>query len=604
MATTYKLTYDPSEAKRGFEILAQAIKQAQAAGVTLPPELAAIANRLESVESATVDTAADIGKLEQEVKDLARTAKLADERLGSYAVSTQQVGNAASTAAAKVGQQASAIERTGKVVGGTREGLEKLTGAASALGNESAEVTKGMGILAGVIAAVASPIGAAVAIGASLVSILKSVREGATGLADSTNSVDSFALGMARSFGLISDEAARAFETMQNDRATERFAENMKRGEAAAVDFLRAVKGVGEALDAGRQSREDDQWINQLGDPEAIAKEIDRLRSAMEQLAESNNLSEEEFANYRNLINKLEARRVAILDEQARKEEEARKKRWEGIEKDIAQEDDRHNQRMENIDSEKEAEDDLNAARQKAAEDANKATVDRLVAEVNGLKDVGQEQQRQADEQQRRQEQAKNPYGEGQAFEGGGGNPYAAAMDPLGNALGSGFGEEIGGMGSGGNAGAGPSNRKRINDLSNEIYNEAFRERGFENDEAYFDSMDYDQRDRRRERSRIKRNSRQMAVTALEDGVVDESDPELVVNAQEKVLNKQVEEAARRQKVDDKLVGLMQQAAQVLDRQGQQVQRNEQKIDNLVVMFSRLLGAQAGFRGGNLRRSG
>ncbi len=457
MSTTFKLTYDPTEAKRGFELLAQSIRAAQAAGATLPPELVSIANRMEQVEVATADAAVDTNRLETEIEQLTAAARLADDRLGSYAISTQQVGNAATVAAAKVQQQASAIERTGKVVGSTREGLEKLTGAATALGNESAEVTKGMGILAGVIAAVASPIGAVVAIAASLVSIFKSLREGATGLADDMNPVDSVLLKIVSTMGLISEEAARAGETLKNDLATERFAENMKRGEAAAIAFAKAVMDVGKAIDAGRQSREEDAIINAIGDPEAIGQEIDRLREKMEGLANSQALSAEELEAYRERINKLETRRIALLDEQAAKEKEAAAKQQEAINKRIEDNDRLHSERMKQIEDERKAE--LAAINEAAKareaefnqrEQQREARAEGLLAKLmGGNQDGGQGggavSAPSAGGNSAVGGQQRNPYGEGQAFEASGGNsPYAAAIDPLATALTGGVGEIIG----------------------------------------------------------------------------------------------------------------------------------------------------------------
>ncbi|MBY0589430.1 hypothetical protein K2X85_19820 [bacterium] len=603
MTTTYKLTYDPSDAKRGFELLAQAIKLAQQAGASLPPELQQIASRLDQVETGAADTAADLNKLDNELDDVSMSAKQADERLGSFAVSTQQVGTAATATAAKVNQQASAIEKTGKVVGSTREGLEKLTGAASALGNESAEVTKGMGVLAGVVAAVASPIGAAVTVVASLVSILKSLNDGATSLADPGNPIDAAVLGIGRAFGLLSEEAARAYETLKNDTATERFAENFKRGEEAAIAFGNAVLGVGKAIDAGRQSREDDSWVNIIGDPEAISTEIDRLRSSMEELAQSRNLSEAQFGQMKELINKLEARRNVLLDEQKRKEDEAYESRWVRAKGTIDQEDTRHQQRMDNLDEEKKAEEEVADIRQRGNDDVTKAVIARVLEEMKGIKQVGQEQQKQFDEQQQRQEQAKNPYGEGQAVEGSGSNPYAAAVDPLATALGSGFGESVGGSAATENGGGGgPSRRKQINDLSKQIYQEGFKELGFENDQQYFDSQDYDARDRRRNRARIQKDSRKMAVDALDDGRIDDSDPELVTRAQERLLEKQTEEAARRLGADKKQIDLLQDIVKVIERQSADGARNEQTINTLSNLVTQILGGRQNFRPGRPRQ--
>lgn len=478
MSTTYKLTYDPSDAKRGFELLAQAIRLAQQAGATLPPELQQIAQTLDQVEREETQTAKASDHLTKEMVDLAKSTDLAEDQLKSFSTTTDQAGRASAATAAKVDAKGRAIERVGKVVGGSREGLEKLTGAASALGSESAAVTKGMGVLAGVLSAVTSPLGAVVAIGASAISIFNSLQKGATGVADAMDPIDGFALDLSRSLGLITEEAARLSEIMKADTATEDFARRMKESEKAAIDLSNRVRDLRKTIEEGRADQQSALELQNATDPAELERKADALLAEAEALQQAGKISVEQVERYQKAIQQLEARRSQLLDEQRAKEKElaaeqraTAAERWQRMEEF-------HEQELRNAEERAEQERQLAKEQEQRDKDALKAKLDQL----NELGKKREDQQQAAN----RPQDAGGPTSQAGPTEQ---NPYAAVMDPLNNILNqfeSRMDQMPGGDGNAGDEAVTPDDAAKqivdkVSQATDKIAEALARQRGLEN---------------------------------------------------------------------------------------------------------------------------
>ncbi|NDF13333.1 MAG: hypothetical protein EB060_11035 [Proteobacteria bacterium] len=575
MTTTYKLTYDPSQAQAAFKLVVQAIRELEAAGAKVPPGLAQIAKQMENVEDSA--KGAD-DKVEGLAKDLAAIAKQADkagDELSSFAVSTQSVGKSSTVVSqglgslgssaggttdrvsrlkdaaggldailttlglSTLGNLAGAIERlvvgykdlaaasavsevasyavteaktketVSTVAASTADTTEAASKAAATVATEANTVatTENTGakelealatsaaaqaderqaaafaISSATLAKGAVVISSLVAIVSSLYVLYQDWAETIEQVADKNSLLDGTLLKVLNSLGLISEETLNTSETLkaeqealdaatramkEHDKATsaaqEAEAKLQKTLEEKALAFTRSIEKTREEASAVKSLKE-------ISDPEELKRQVDELSQELDKITRSGKLTQETFERYSSGIEKLEARRIEALEEQeakqkelADKEKEAQAERSERLKKSL--EEDKAAREAE-VEAFRQAEEEKQQILAQQEQDAYDKKLELLKKELGGVEAVGDERTKQYEEEKARQAEAEGQ----QQQQAQPSNPYAAALDPLGNALASGFGEDISGgglvaSGSPSDAGGGPSRGDLIAQLA------------------------------------------------------------------------------------------------------------------------------------------
>ena len=472
MTATFGLSYDPKDAVQGLNALESALRSAEKQGAKVPPELLKLVERAQQAAKATEDAAVDVDKLQREVDQLTKSADLAEDQLGSFAVSTQSVGSSAEKAAASVKKMDGAVgplQRAGKAAGATREGLEKLASTASYVGDESTKsVVTGMNAVTGAMLAVTTPAGAVAATIASLVVLTREFSKELVNVADPANDIDRIALDLAKSLGFIDDAAYNLAATMRAEQKTvDNFAKGMEDASKRMSEAEAAARGLKDIVEESREAYRLKISVDGIQDvAEAERRVAETLRGVEEIRNRPISTPEEREQWIKDLeratktadqqIRAIEQRRIALLEAERQKREQAdqeAKQRQEKFDADAKQ---RHANRMKEIDDEAKAKrqaDEEEVARKEALEEKNAGIIrerlDALRKEKEGVAAVQQQQQAgQAGAG------STNPYGDGQAPTAGqDSNPYANIGSDLPsfgfgqNFVGGGFAGELGGGG-------------------------------------------------------------------------------------------------------------------------------------------------------------
>lgn len=472
MTATFGLSYDPKDAVQGLKALESALRSAEKQGAKVPPELLKLVERAQQAAKATEDAAVDVDKLQREVDQLTKSADLAEDQLGSFAVSTQSVGSSAEKAAASVKKMDGAVgplQRAGKAAGATREGLEKLASTASYVGDESTKsVVTGMNAVTGAMLAVTTPAGAVAATIASLVVLTREFSKELVNVADPANDIDRIALDLAKSLGFIDDAAYNLAATMRAEQKTvDAFAKGMEDASKRMSEAEAAARGLKDIVEESREAYRLKISVDGIQDvAEAERRVAETLRGVEEIRNRPISTPEEREQWIKDLeratktadqqIRAIEQRRIALLEQERQKREQADQEAKQRQEKFDADSKQRHANRMKEIDDEAKAKrqaDEEEAARKEALEEKNAGIIrerlDALRKEKDGVAAVQQQQQAgQAGAG------STNPYGEGQAPTAGqDSNPYANIGSDLPsfgfghNFVGGGFAGELGGGG-------------------------------------------------------------------------------------------------------------------------------------------------------------
>ena len=611
MSTTYKLTYDPTEAQAGFKLVAQAIKELESAGVKIPAELQAIASRMEQVQAAADAAEATTDDFSRELAEIAKFADQASDELGSFAVSTAQVAAAQQRAAASANAM-------GNAVGGSVPKVDRLKDAAGGL--DAVLTTLGFGTLGAVAggierlvmgykdltaataasegatkaagatsAAAAIPIGAIAAAVASIVAIVGSVivlwkdySETIEQTADKNSMLDGTLLKVLHTLGLISDETLNTSEQLKAegealDAATKAMTENEKATVAAQIAKQKfnqeAAAGARQMLEESRAAAQQAETIANVTDPEEASQMIEGMIRDLEALAAAGKVDEATKARYYSSIQQMEQRRIELVKERDAKEREAAERdKQELAERSKAMEESfrREDELAEaNYQKQKEREKSEQEAKEKAEADEKQRKLDQL-------KDIVASGDEAVEQIERVKEAAEGPTE--QATGPGEQNPYAAAMDPLANALAGGFGESIGGdTGSSGPA-RGTGRGEVIRNLADQA---------IANDPSL-------------SRSRATRNARQQFNADAADGSFDD---EAVVEAQQKALDKQIENEGKRRGLADEQIGLLQEMARGFADSAREQDRQAAEIRKIKDLWKSIFGRRD-FGGGNFGRTG
>ena len=571
---TITLKYDSSQSVKSFQVLAAAAVDLKDKIGDLPPELKATADRLKTTETAMVTTADAANKLSQAQANLATaTSDSAEsvhtlddelekirERQQAAADAIQGISTSTDTSSESFHGAAEAAEGFGTAVNIVRfaglatlaDELQDVSMGLSQFAKNAKKTSSDSGGLSGqfstlgplaatlakALTALAVPLSAITAILYSANTLWNEYTEDIEQVADKSSALDGTLLKVAHSLGLISEETLNTSETLKQegetlDKLTEQYKANEKAAAEKAIAERKlndeAAKSIERQLEATRAAAAQAESMKNITSPEEADRQIRQLLADLQALANVGKADAETRKKYADSINGLEGRRIELVNEARSKEaaaaEEKKKKQEEFHAKNKelrekadaeqkAKDDKDHDDRMRRLEEYYKAKE---AAAKKDREDKLKEYADII---KNGDEAV--------DQIERVQEAAQGPQ---EAIRGADTNPYAAALDPLATALGSGFGETIGEQ-TGGGTGKGGGRGDLIREVAKQI-------EGVDREEA-------------------QRMARGIVAEDMKDGSINN---EQVVEAQQRVLDEQVRAAGKRAKADEEQISLAQEMA-------------------------------------------
>ncbi len=607
---TITLKYDSSQSVKSFQLLASAAVDLEQKIGDLPPELKAITEKLKATESAMVTTSEATYKLADAQEELTETTEKSAEsvihlddglekireRQQAAADAMREVSASTDTASQSFHGAAESAEGFGSaidivkyaglatladelqdVAGGLErfaKNAKKTTADTGSLGSQFSTLGPLAAKLASTITALAIPVSTIAAILYSARTLWKEYSEDIEQVADKSSTLDGTLLGLAHSIGLIDEATLNTSETLKKEGETlDRLTEQYKANEKAAADKAiaeqqlndEAAKTIERQLEATRAAAAQAESMKNITSPEEADRQIRQLLTDLQALANVGKADAETRQRYAASVNQLEARRIELVVEarakEAAAEEEKKAKQEEFFRRNKelrdkeeaekkAQEDRDHQERMRRVE-------ELAKAK---AEQARKDREDKL-KEYSDIIKSGDEAVEQIE---RVQQAAEGPQ---EAVRGADSNPYAAALDPLATALGSGFGETIGEQTGGGGTGRGGGGR---GDLIREVAKQIEADRiGVGKDEA-------------------QRMARGIVTEDMRDGSINN---EQVVEAQQRVLDEQIRAAGKRAKADEEQISLAQEMARNMV---QLAAADEQKQREIAAIREILKGAFGG----------
>lgn len=364
MTAKFDLSYDPTKTIQGLKLLATTFDQLEGEGGQLGTQLRQLASEIE--KQATVSDRA-----EQETKQLAsaidrveQEAKQTQAALQSYSISTTQVGNASGKAAGQAGNLNKTIDTGKKGFNEAKESVSGFKDALVALGLAGlvpvvyqAELLVGAiakirgAVAAGGIATLATTVASLVAIVGSAVVIWREYNKVTVDVADKNAFLDGTILKIAQSLGLVNEEAVNLVDTLaKDDEAVAEFARKMEEATKQGIEAAKRLNQAFDDLKSGlANSRDLDRFREALSgqkDAEFVEQEIEARIQNLELRKQQGKLTLEQLAYERQLIDALETRRKEILAEQEADERNAHEENKRRIDETIAKREAAHKERV------------------------------------------------------------------------------------------------------------------------------------------------------------------------------------------------------------------------------------------------------------------
>ncbi len=581
MSAKFDIGYDPSDSVKGLKALENALKNAEKEGAKLPPELLKMVERAQQVATATEKAATKVDKFDAEIAQLYKDLDKADDQMGSFAVSTYDAAKAAEKATASVNKmetQVGALTKVSKAVGSTREGMEKLAGAAAYLGDEaSGSVIKGMNTLSGVMLAVSGPAGALAAIVGSSIVLWNAWRKEIVAVADPLNDVDKIALDIAQSLGYVNDEAYKLAETLKKDTETvKNYAKSFDDVGKRSEEAYKSLDELGKIVEKTRESYKlklEVEGIESVAEAEQKTQEIlegiEQIKNRQVTTVEERSLKlkqlEEQQKRAAEQLTAIEAKRIQLLEDARTKEKEAAVERQQRTDEAAKRSAEHQKETIKNIEEVSKAEEKSDDAKLDREREITKERKEQVKAKEVDEKPTPPQPQAEA----------MNPYGEGQA-------PTAGQQtDPYGGQLGmtslpsfgyKGRGVQGGfvddwsqpGMQGGSGEGANQDSAESVNEISELTRRQALRkaaqekaEREFrkqysvgedESVQGFIDRSGSSRQERRTAYNRLEQDARGEAVKGLKSGD-DEDVQKAIADTMAEQLQQQTDSANKNGKL-------------------------------------------------------
>lgn len=457
MGETFGLDYKPEDAIRGLEQLKAQLKELEAKLGVTGSEAVDAAQDIDKVGDEAAETSTDLSKLTTQVDTLS----------GSYGKVSQKTQDFAKS----LNSGNSSLNRTKDLAGGldailTTMGfgtLGAVAGNAERLATGAKDLNESLGGVAGTMARVAVAGAAVAAIGYSIYSVFRDL----TGQVDENNTAlqnwgakigDMFtkltegAEGTAGSVKDVGEGMKEAMEAankagMEAGVVTEQLDERVKRLKATLDNAYKAEQ-IDKYVDSLRTIVEVEIQIqNVSAGIEAIrnreATTIADIIKRNEDLAAATEAGEQKVAKLIERRAELQQKQLddakALVEEEKERVERQKEnaaRRTEEVNKEREERREAHKERMEQLEDEREKQRLMAAEQEKAKKDAHQQEAERIKAlqqgnaeatkkEIDGIKQVEQAKQGSA---------SGGKYGEGQAPTAGQEDPFTAALKGMAGA--------------------------------------------------------------------------------------------------------------------------------------------------------------------------